>query len=366
MAEVPVHKVAARFVDAWEAAVRERLAETPPDRRDRRVLLGPYFSPEKHADGVLGVGFDDADRLEKLGRSTGWRRSRGWPAGEEISEVQQLGVGLTCELSAGVGRGADRELRDRQDRAQNRLSVDMNRPGSQLADAIGTAVARFHYGHVVSQLVGQGTISQDVERALRSGNGWAQRMPNERLVEAFADNLDPLERRTPGEGRLLDRVHASDGLDKARVAAEILVNRSPVLQQADAAVRTAAADRLTSVIGDQLTTAMKELDDSRESLPARLDRADVLGRRIGEDTHRAITRLEREAAPAETTPANEATRTAETAAATRLASAGVAGAAGVTGPTAPGGAGAGSAVAADSSRQAADRITGADRGNTLG
>lgn len=354
MAEVPVSKTAAQFVDAWEAAVRERLRETPPDRRDRRVLLGPYFSPEKHTDGVLGVGFDDAERLQKLGRSTGWRRSRGWPTGDEISEVQRLGVGLTRELNAGVGRGADRELRDRQDRAANRLSVDMNRPGSQLADAIGTAVARFHYGHVVTQLVSRHTISQDVERALRSGNGWAQHTPNEGLVVAFANNLDPVEHRSPGDGRLLDRVHASDGLDKARVAAEILVNRSPVLQKADNDVRTAAADRLTSVIGDQLATAMKVLDESRESLPARLDRGDVLGRRIGEDTQRALIRLENEAAPAPVD--NEAARTAEVATASRLASEGVAGAVATT----PGTAG------TDSSRNAADRVAAAERGNAIG
>ncbi|MGW7684652.1 hypothetical protein ACWGID_28170 [Kribbella sp. NPDC054772] len=315
MAEEPVSKAAARFVDEWEAAVRERLQEKPPERYDRRVLLGPYFSPEKLRSGVLGVGVSggedkgDGLRLDRLGRSTTWRKTRSWPTGGEVSKVQQLGLGLTRELSAGAGRGAARQVQDRQ--------------GQQLSDAIGSAVGRFHYPHVVDQLEAAQTISPAVARSLRSGNGWAQDTPRERLVGAFAGIVDPVEQRGTGDGRLLDRVHASERLDKAMVTAEILVNRSPVLQQADTAVRAAATERLTSVIGDQLAVAMKELDESRESQTVLKQRGDILGRRIGEDVQRAIGRLENEAAPG---AAAEATREADVTAAARLAGDGVAGA----------------------------------------
>jgi hypothetical protein len=317
VAEVPVSKAAAQFVDAWEAAVRERLQEKPPERYDRRVLLGPYFSPEKLRSGVLGVGVSggedkgDGLRLDRLGRNTSWRRTRSWPTGGEVSKVQQLGLGLTRELSAGAGRGAARQVQDRQ--------------GQQLADAIGSAVGRFHYPHVVDQLEAARTISAEVARGLRSGNDWAQDTPRERLVVSFAGTVDPVERRNTADGRLLDRVHASERLDKAMVAAEILVNRSPVLQQADNAVRAAATERLTSVIGDQLAVAMKELDESRESQTALKERGDTLGRRIGEDVKRAVVRLENEAGPAAGVDA-EAARDADVAAASRLAGEGVAGA----------------------------------------
>ncbi|HZX04413.1 hypothetical protein [Kribbella sp.] len=355
MAEVPVSKAAAQFVDAWEAAVRERLVEKPPQRYDRRVLLGPYASPEKHRHGLLAVGtgggdakgridIGDGKRLHKLGVSTSWRRDRSWPTGSEVAEVQRLGVALSRELSAGAVRPYSHEPEDRDAR--------------KLADAVGTAVGRFHYSHIVTHLASAKTISPEVEQALRSGNDFAQRTPKERLVEAFAGTLDPAERRNPADGRLLDRMHASEQADKARVAAEILVNRSPVLQQTDPATRAAATELLREAIRTQLGRAIDDLERPGESRTSREERADGLGRRIGEDVQRAVGRLEADAAPE---PDAEVARTAETdsAVASRLAGDGVAGAV----ATVPGETGT-SSTAADASK--ASTVRKASQGTTLG
>jgi hypothetical protein len=185
-------------------------------------------------------------------------------------------------------------------------------------------VGRSHYPHVVAQLAGAKVFSAKVEQALLSGNSWEEATARERLVRGFAEVVDPVRVRSLHDGPLLDRLHTSEKPDKARAAAEILVNRSPVLQQAGPATRTAAIEMLRETIHTQLGSAIDDLDRSSES--GTEERAEGLGRRIGEDIKRTVAQLEADAAPQQ--PDAETARTAETdsAAASRLAGEGVAGA----------------------------------------
>ncbi|MFF0270659.1 hypothetical protein [Kribbella sp. NPDC004536] len=350
MAEVSVTKKALRVVAAWEAAVHGRLAVKPPPRHDDRVLLGPTSSPERLRDGILVVGtgsvssggvrdHGDGERLNRLGRSTGMFRSRNWPEGKEVGELQRLALRLTEELSAGAGRPYSHEPDDPDRR--------------KLANAVGRAVGRFHSQYVVEELQATKVISADAADAFRKNNDFAQATPNERLVDAFAGHLDPTERRNLADGRLLDRMHASPQPDKARVAAEILVNRSPVLGAADDATRARATDYLSKTIHEQLGRAIDELDESRER-DGLERRADTLGRRIGEDVGRAIARLEQQAAPAQA-----ADRTAELAARAQAEPGGEAAAQAEAGRGAGAEAGGGAGAAAGAGAAGAQTGTGA-------